>query len=147
MKKGVSPVIATVLLIAMVVVIGLIIFLWFSGIMGEAVLKFDKNIKLVCDDVKFDASYSEGDLYISNVGNVPIYNMKAKISEDGSHTTEDLDGWPGTGLNAGGAFEGFITEDADKIVLIPVLLGKTSKGEEKSYVCNERQHGYEIVLS
>jgi len=40
-KKGVSPVIATVLLIAMVVVIALIIFLWFRGLTKEAITKFD----------------------------------------------------------------------------------------------------------
>jgi len=40
-KKGLSPVIATMLLIAIVVVIGLIIFLWFRGMTEEAITKFD----------------------------------------------------------------------------------------------------------
>ena len=35
-KKGVSPVIATVLLIAIVIVIGLIIFLWFRSLTKDA---------------------------------------------------------------------------------------------------------------
>ncbi|MAG78897.1 hypothetical protein CMI40_00795, partial [Candidatus Pacearchaeota archaeon] len=42
-KKGVSPVIATVLLVAIVVIIGLIIFQWFRGMTQESIIKFDKN--------------------------------------------------------------------------------------------------------
>ena len=61
-KRGVSPVIATVLLISMVVIIGIIIFLWFRGMVGETVTKFGKNIELACEDVVFDASYSTSTL-------------------------------------------------------------------------------------
>ncbi len=78
-KRGISPVIATVLLIAMVVVIGLIVFLWFRGMIEEEGTKFGKNVKLVCDDVNFEASYSGGVLSILNIGNTPIYKMKIKI--------------------------------------------------------------------
>ena len=47
-KSGLSPVIATVLLVGLVVVSGLIIFMWFRGLTQEAVVKFDQNIQLVC---------------------------------------------------------------------------------------------------
>jgi len=107
-KKGVSPVIATVLLIAMVVVIALIIFLWFRGLTKEAITKFDgQNIELVCMDVSFEASYSSGVLYIANLGNVPIFGMKMKILSDGSYQTVDLSsGWPTSGLNQGATYSG-----------------------------------------
>ena len=42
-KKGLSPVIATVLLIGIVIALALIIFLWFRGTMKPAITKFDKN--------------------------------------------------------------------------------------------------------
>ena len=58
-NKGVSPVVASVLLIAIVVVIAVIIFFWIRGVTEEAITKFDgTNVKLVCEDVSFEASYS-----------------------------------------------------------------------------------------
>ncbi len=147
-KRGISPVIATVLLIAMVVVIGLIVFLWFRGMVEEEGTKFEKNIKLVCNDVNFEASYSEGILSVVNIGTTPIYKMKLKIFKEGSHETKDLAGnWPGLGLNQGGAFSGEISSEigsANKIILIPVLIGSSSKGK-KQYTCEE-QYGYEIII-
>ena len=71
--KGVSPVVATVLLIVLVVAIALIVFLWFRELTQESITKFGgKNIALVCDDVVFEASYSiiEERIYVSNYGNV-----------------------------------------------------------------------------
>jgi len=143
-KRGVSPVIATVLLIAIVVVIALIVFLWFRGFSQEAIMKFGKNIELVCDDVRFDASFDGSSFSISNEGNVPIYRMKIKIIGDGSHSTEDLAGF--VGLSAGGVDE--YTHNigsAEEVVLIPVLRGKSEKGEV-NHVCDEN-YGYSLFVS
>ena len=58
-KMGLSPVVATVLLIAMVIIIGIIIFLWFRGFTHESITKFGvRNVELVCGDVNFQATYS-----------------------------------------------------------------------------------------
>jgi len=148
-KKGVSPVIATVLLIAMVVVIGLIVFLWFRGLNEDAITKLGKNVELVCGDVAFSADYNSGTLSIVNDGNVNIFNMNVKVSGAGSHETKDLsvdyDGWPATGLNQGEAISMSADfSDADEITLIPVLAGKSEKGD-RAFVCEERE-GVEIIL-
>jgi len=151
-KKGVSPVVATVLLIAMVIVIGMIIFLWFRGFVEEEITKFgDENIKLACGKVKFDASYSEGNLYISNTGTVPIFDLRLKISEEGEYATKDLRDfaleWQKTGLNSGGTFSediSYETMGADSIILIPVLLGSSESGE-RTFACDE-EYGTEIIL-
>lgn len=151
--RGISPVIATVLLIAMVIVIGLIVFLWFRTMIEDEGTKFGKNVKLVCDDTGFDARYSSGVLYISNTGNVPVFEIKIKISSEGSHETKDLStdfpnvNWPELGLNQGGTFSGNIggvVGSADKITLIPVLMGSSKEGR-KTFVCEE-QYGYEIII-
>ena len=88
-KKGVSPVIATVLLIAMVIVMGVIIFLWFRGFNESAITKGGTNVELVCNDVIFSADYdSYSDrLSIINDGTVSIFNMNIKILKIGSHET------------------------------------------------------------
>jgi flagellin-like protein len=148
-KKGISPVIATVLLIAMVVVLGLIIFLWFRGFTQEAVTKFDTNVELVCNDIAFDASYSAGILSLINTGNVPIYRIKLKSSGMGSYSTQELsieDNWPDIGLNQGNAYSQSIDlEDKEEVVVIPVLMGNSRTGQ-KSFTCDEAQHGYSITI-
>jgi len=151
-RKGVSPVIATVLLIALVVIIALIVFLWFRSITQEAIVKFgDQNVELVCEDVKFIATYDSatGTLSISNSGNVPIYSMNLKISETGKYQTKDIKemdaGWPELGLRQGGSFSGTIeAEDPIQITLIPVLLGTSPRGTEETHICADR-HGYELL--
>ena len=143
-RKGVSPVIATTLLIAMVVVLGLIIFLWFRGFTEEAVTKFGgTNIKLVCQDVKFESNYYAGSLSLINTGNVPIYSVELKVESPGGHDTmdiTDITDWPATGLNQGGSFTGDISSvsvSADQITVIPILRG-TSKSGTKTHICDEQ---------
>jgi flagellin-like protein len=152
--KGLSPVIATVLLIAMVMVIGLIVFMWFRGLTQEQITKFDnKNIQLVCDDVVFAAEYKLGILTMRNDGDVPIYNIKVKEVGDGSFTTSDIadlstewDTNYKTGLDQGRAFSDSVSfTGAKEIILIPVLIGNTEQGR-KTYVCNEELHGNRIIL-
>ena len=146
-RKGLSPVIATVLLIAVVIVIGLIVFLWFRGITEEAITKFEgTNVKLVCDDVSLEASYSGGYVYVANTGNVPIYKLKAKITFEGSYSTEFLEiDWPETGLNQGGTYSSKITTPGEEMLLIPVLIGKTETNKE-AYTCEERQGTYVSMI-
>lgn len=151
-KKGISPVIATVLLVAMVIVIGLIIFLWFSSMTKEAITKFGgTNIELVCKDVEFSAEYTNGFLGISNYGNVPIYSMSLKIFDEdtASYSTKNLkeelpNDWPETGLKQGGIFSSAIDfSGAEEVTVIPILIG-SSKSGKKTFICDE-QYGHEII--
>lgn len=149
-KRGLSPVIATVLLVAMVVVIGLILFLWLRGFNEETITKFGgQNVKIVCDDVFFEASYSSGSLFVSNSGNVPIFGFEVKVQGDGSYSIQDLrdssTSWPEAGLNQGGVFSEAISFQGTGIVLTPVLLGE-SQDTKKTHVCNEAQHGVSISI-
>jgi len=150
--KGVSPVIATVLLIAMVIVMGLIIFLWFRGFNESAITKLGKNVELVCDDVIFSADYdsSSNRLSIVNDGTVSIFKINIKILISGSHETEDLEkyGWPETGLNQGEATSNIILSlgnDVEEIILIPVLAGKSDEGN-RAFACKE-QNGIKISIT
>lgn len=148
--RGVSPVIATVLLVAMVIVIALIIFLWFRGIGGEVITKFGgTNVDIVCQDVQFASEYSNGRLSISNTGNVPIFGMKIKVIEEGGHSTYDLRevaNWPDNGLNQGATFSDNPTIGSpETIILTPVLLGTSDKGE-RAHMCDENRDGYELAV-
>src|SRR3989338_7201088 len=85
-KKGLSPVIATILLVAIVVVLALLIFLWLRNFVPEIVEKNGEDISIVCERVQFTpvAEKISGkiDIEISNDGNIPIQNMKIKIIEE-----------------------------------------------------------------
>ena len=154
-KKGAALVIATIILIALVLTIAAAIIFWSKGITesitGGTVVLQGKNIALTCNDVIFDFNYNEGKLYLKNPGNVPIYGMKFIIYSDGSFVTQSIrdlmSNWPEDGLKPGTAFSGNITfgEDVNKLVLTPVLIGKTSSGEEKEYICERESQNLFII--
>jgi flagellin-like protein len=156
-KKGLSPVIATVLLISLVIVLGSMVFLWFRGIVEEPIEKDlgggGENVKMICNDVKFQAEYVGNRLQITNTGNVPIFDMKLIIDKVGTQETttlrtlmkdEDV-GWEKTGLNSGGVFSDsvIIDGDATQVTIVPILLGETSEGRE-AHPC-DKSVGYKIT--
>lgn len=151
-KSGVSPVVATVLLISMVVVLALIVILWFLSMTEEAVTKFDgQNVEIVCRDVSFEASYGAGKLLMENTGSVPIFKAKVKKESAGEFTTEEISteppgNWPSKGLNPGKAVSlGYDAGSASVITIIPVLVGESESGMN-SYTCDEKQTGYELTI-
>ncbi|MEK6917843.1 MAG: archaellin/type IV pilin N-terminal domain-containing protein [Nanoarchaeota archaeon] len=153
-RFGVSPIIATVLLVAMTVVIALIVFIWFRQIGKETIMKFGENVELVCGDVSFRAEYVNNQLSIVNEGNVPIYSLVLKVGKNRGFQTYDIrnedPAWKDTGLLQGGSF---VSQDlstqvsgADSLVIVPVLLGESDKGE-RTHVCDEKQFGQEVVVA
>jgi len=150
-KRGLSPVIATVLLVAIVVVMGLIIFLFFRAFAPEVATKMGQNIALTCENVNFAADYSSEQISITNDGNVPIYDFEIKVTNEvaKSTTTKELSkavsGWEKYGLGAGDSFsESFSTNSGDTLLVIPILLGTSEEGES-IYTCDE-QYGQEITV-
>jgi flagellin-like protein len=148
-KRGISPVIATIFLIAIVVILAVVIFFWFRSLMQERITKFDEeNIELACDKVDFTASYSDGSLFISNSGNVAIRFMKIrKIAENGDYDPEiNLQDWPNNGLNPGGRYQQTISLDSYKeALLIPTLLGRNEDGEKVIYNCDNK-YGKKLTI-
>jgi flagellin-like protein len=131
-KKAVSPVVSTILLIVIVIIIAAIILLWARGFLPEILEKFGKPVDRSCQDLDYEASISEGELYIVNNGNVPVHKVEIK-----KHTraetitqTEEVSEEP-INLNADGNIN-----DYDEITIIPVLLAKSGK-QNKEYTCAE----------
>ncbi len=88
-KKGISPVIATVLLIMLAIILAVIILIWVRSFIGEQVTKNlsgqegdDQLIDSFCPDLQFviDASYDGTIFSISaqNNGNIPIYGFEVR---------------------------------------------------------------------
>ena len=149
--KAMSPVVATILLIAIVIIIAVIIFLWMKrAFVPEIIEKNGEDVaSIVCSKVKFRAEYSSGKLEISNDGNVPIQNIKLKIVSDGDTVEKELItmgvDWPQFGLgksrvySSPGTFKSKagINAATDKIIVIPILRG-TSKSGYQDKVCDEQ---------
>ena len=155
-KRGISPVIATVLLIAIVSVIALIVFMWFRGFTKEACIKFEEeNIELSCEKISFEAEYTDSikEIAVLNLGNVPIYEIEMKIVKIAGYETKnlkDITNWPNTGLKEQESFSGtitseIITSEVKEIILIPRLLGKGGI-VTCEFKCDE-QYGVKIVFN
>ncbi|OIO43847.1 hypothetical protein AUJ64_01615 [Candidatus Pacearchaeota archaeon CG1_02_39_14] len=146
-KKGLSPVVATVLLVSVVIVLALIIFLWARGFLSERVQKFDSAIELSCDNVDFVAGVTPDreNLDLKNNGNVPIYGVIVKEIGRGSVEVKEVFG---STLNVGESREIDIREldigSAERLLVVPILLGK-SGSERVSYTCDD-SFGYPVEL-
>ena len=154
-RRGLSPVVATMLLIIITIALALIVFLWFRSFNQEAITKFGgTNIDVVCQQVQFDASYDANSQTISlqNLGNVPVYSFNLQIQKTGSQQTVNMTNavtdWPKIGLPSNEVYSGAIDSNdasgANTITVIPVLRGISSNGGIKSHVCAS-QYGKQLT--
>jgi len=127
-KRAISPVVATVLLIVIAIALFLLIFLWLRGFEREAILKYQKPIETVCNDLHYEVTRSGDTLQIKNLGSVTIH--KAAIFVDGklNQTTSQL--WPASSWQT-------TLRCTGKIKVVPYLLGSTSRGT-KEYACEKQ---------
>lgn len=145
-KKGVSPVIATVLLIALALVLALIVFLWARGVVAEKVQKFGEPIENSCANVVFDAeaNYAEGNINIVNKGNVPIYGIVVIEKSAGSAVASgSFDKTIGNGeykkIDMAGQFNA-----GETIIIVPKIIGETSSSK-MVYTCEDK-YGKEVTV-
>ena len=150
MKKAMSQVVSTILLIALVVVIAGVVIFWSKGITGEAITIHGQNIELVCYDVSFEYSYSSGILYIVNSGNEEIYSMKLIMHTETDSELADIKDltskWSESGLGIGGAFSDSISFAADvkEVNLLPVLRGDTESKKQEQHICENQENIIEV---
>ena len=140
-KRGLSPVIATVLLIGIALVLATIVFIWARHFVGEAITKEGEAIELVCDDVSFEAEAfgSEGKLYLENKGSVPIHRVE--IRELGLFGEVSVsESFSGVQVSAGETKSVDLPTDiesGDEIIVVPILVGEVEGVvEKKSHVCD-----------
>ncbi len=134
-KRGISPVIATVLLIVIAIVLFLLIFLWLRGFQKEAITKQGTPIETVCLEVNFDATVDSNTniLQIVNTGDVPIYKAKIYYGNGGmTHLTDTDTIFQGSIISVTGL------PSCTQLKIIPVLLGTTTSGAQEEYVCENQ---------
>lgn len=148
-KRGLSPVIATILLVALGLILAVIIFLWARTFIGESVQKEGRNIEQSCEEVSFEAEIflAEGALSIENIGTVPIYGAeirKKKIIGEIKKVGIINEGIITAGKTGTISLSGIDLEIGDSVVVIPVLLGET-EDYKKAFICDKTQ-GVEVIV-
>ncbi len=149
-KKGVSPLISTVLLIMIVIILAIIILLWSRGFIKEAITKEiagnDKEIGQYCLEVvgkmKSIINADAGETFgFENTGNIPIHAFSLKLVEKDSGSSKVVK--ISESVNPGFST---IVEDTrvtgyssyKLIKIIPILLGTSKKsGVTKEFACPE----------
>ena len=145
-KKGISPVVASILLVVIVLVLAIIIWLWISAFFQEKAEKFGKSEDQACEEVVLEATYNSDDsLDIINRGNIPVYSLRIEVIEKGSSEVKEYD-HSDARLNEGESIrlENIGAGGKEKLNIIPVLLGK-SKGIKKTFICDEK-YGKEVFV-
>ncbi len=143
-KRGLSPIIATVLLVSISLVLAVIIFAWASTFVSEQALKFDSPVEFACENVNFDADVVIADKEVSvvNRGNVPLFGVevRTKALVGGIQILRTFDGQT---ISVGQtktisipSSETAKLSDADEVVVVPIILGDTD-GDTKAFTCDE----------
>lgn len=154
-KLGLSPVVATTLLVGIVIILGVIIFFWARTVLPELIQKDGVNIEQFCDNVEFEASavMSSGDVRINlvNRGTAPIFSLAIRKVGGGGSENIGLAEFEGDtlgispGQTAVAVLEGASgISNGDTIFIAPVLLGETDV-EKRPHVCDD-EFGSEVVV-
>lgn len=146
-KKGLSPVVSTVLLIVLALVLVVIVFAWARTWIGEKIEKDlgkgPEVIESFCKDVQFVAEANKGadTIDVNNIGNIPLYGVE--VSKRVSGSVKNIGGArfnDGAGLPRGSGDSVQIDLNSvsigDELIVTPVLLGETDE-YKKTFVCAE----------
>ena len=149
-KRGLSPVVATVLLIALAMVLAMIIFLWARGWMFEQIEKRGESIDRSCEQVNMEVDLQktgsqEIKIRIINRGTIAIQavEIRQEYRGDSSMTL-----WNITAPPAAASSERTIpleNSNIDKITIYPRLVG-TVEGttDHKAKTCLNHGKTYTI---
>jgi len=144
-KKGLAPVIASVLLILLVMVLAALIFLWARGFISEQIEKFGQPIKSLCSRVDFEAQAVQGGvgayaLEVVNRGDINIFSLEIKKYKGGDSEIGQFK----FSIGAGDSVKKDVNlrmKDLslpNKIEIFPVLVGNLKgKHSNKVFTCND----------
>jgi flagellin-like protein len=147
-KRALSPVVATVLLVALVLILALIVFMWSKGFLKERIEKRGESAEAICEQLRFDANYQvistnddrmTGTLQVINRGTIPIYGFDIKQVEGGNvkRTPFFFSVNPGETIPS---MNIALLGDPQKLEMFPIILGsvknqKIDKQINKQYTC------------
>jgi len=147
-KRGLSPVVATVLLIALAIILAMIIFLWARGWISEQIEKKGTPIDMVCESVKIKFDYQRTinglSIIIVNLGSIPIHAIEIRQEDGGSSklSVHEINVPP---FGTSDAKEIAIESGATKMIIYPQLMGNV-RGKKDNRVTTCLNSGKSIDL-
>ncbi len=145
-KRGLSPIVATSILIVIVIILAIIILLWARGFVDEAVIKeiagSEKRAEDFCREIKMRGIVNDDDTFgFENSGTIPIFAYKVQTEIGGNVDVVKVDNNNGGSVNPG--FSVIVQyssvrpySEYETVRIIPILLGKT-EGSTQEFECPE----------
>jgi len=140
-KRGISPLIATVLLVAFVITLAVLVFTWWDQVVKERAAKVgaESESQISCSlqidfqvkDICFDAVTKFISFSVENDGDAPLHGFKVRIEgEDSSgekvsgvsSISEDVE--EGSAKKTAVAYDSSIITSIDSLEIIPVIRAK-----------------------
>lgn len=139
-KRGLSPVIASVLLILLVLVLASIIFIWARGFIGEQVEKFGEPIEKSCENINFEVAMNDGELEVLNKGDIAIRYLEVRMTKGGESRVKRFDFSVDGGKFKSEEFSFSMSDDEvvipEKTIIYPALLGRVvGEASNSAYTC------------
>lgn len=143
-RKGLSPLMATVLLSVIAISALAALFFWTTAVRTEEIEKFGEPIESACQRVSYEASLSSEKINVENSGEIPIYAINLVVVKEGEDIVRFLR--PDDGLISPEETD-FVTASIqdlsgiiDSIVVVPVIVGESAglAGENKLHACADQ---------
>ena len=141
-KRGLSPVIAVMLLIVVAILMAVIFFSWAKSFTKEKEQKLGQAADTICEKTSFVAEIrqSTGEVVVTNTGNIHLHGAKVKEKSLGFEKDIETEYFPFKRGLAPGATDTILFESQFEIgrdyIVIPVLLTETT-AYRKPYICND----------
>ena len=136
-KKAISPIIATIILITIVITTAIIIFNFSINLIPEPILLSGYPIENFCTNLKFEAGLFGDDLEIINQDSIPFQGINIKISREGSlipiNILQLIES--GKSISISLSASSILIQSGDTLIITPVLQGQTEKGKTSMFTC------------
>jgi hypothetical protein len=145
-KRGLSPVIASLFLIVLVLVSASLIYLWARGFVSEQIEKRGQPVENLCASVEFEvellplAGFARS-LEVVNRGNIDIYTLDLKMFDSEGNT--EVGKFKFT-VDAGASKVGEVDlrmqdgKNPERVIVYPALIGTVKdKPVNKVFTCND----------
>jgi len=138
-KKGVSPIIAAVVLILITTILGGIIFTWSANSVPQQILLSGSPIELRCSEVALEAALFDTELELINRGNIPLAGFVLKIATLGQIETYEVTRViePGESASVDLTTQNIVLSENAVLSLSPILPGETPQGVPATHTCEQ----------
>jgi flagellin-like protein len=143
-KRGLSPVIASVLLILLVIVLASFIFLWARGFISEQIEKFGQPVEKLCDSISFEAEIVDSgaagadSLKVINTGNTAIFQLDLRMTKEGNSVVSTFKFKIDPGASTRGDVYLKMKDGTrpDELEVFPAIIGSVKgKNTQKVFTC------------